>query len=239
MSTWILGAMKDLADHMNIHMGMWEHIHLFIYLSHAHRLSHVCTHTTHKHTHITRMNSEHTSTSHAWTHTIHTHIPHTMHTNMFIIYAVPHHTSHMYTHNTRIHPCTHTCHMHIPWQNAHIPHMYHIHTNYTHKYFPLQHTCIDTHTHTHMETERENECQGTLGLYVYTLVGMCAHACMLEWEMFVWVSSLYVYGKCVHFVKVCVCGMSLSLSLSIYIYIHIFCLNPGVDTYGSIYVVKV
>lgn len=136
-----------------------------------------CMHTyTHKHTHITRMNSEHTSTSHAWTHTIHSHIPHTMQTNMFIIYAVPHHTSHMYTYNTRIHPCTHTCHMHIPWQNAHIPHMYHIHTNYTHKYFPLQHTCIDTHTHTY--GDRENECQGTLGLYVYTLV-VCVpvHVC--------------------------------------------------------------
>ena len=58
-------------------------------------------------------------------------------------------------------------------------------------------------------------------------------------------SGLYVYGKCVHFVKVRVCSMSLSLSIYyiycvyIYIYMYIFCLNSGVDTYESIYVGKV
>ena len=181
---------------MNIHMGMWVHIHVFIYLSRAHRLSHVCTHTTHKHSHITCVNSEHTSTSHAWTHawthTIHIHIPHTMHTNVFIIYAVPRHTPHMCIHNTWIHPCTHVCHMHMPWQNAHIPHMYCIHTNHTQKHFPLQHTCMDTHTHTCRERENEYVREPgvvclCIGVYVcpcmYVRVG---NVCVSEWFVCIW-----------------------------------------------------
>ena len=52
---------------------------------------------------------------------------------------------------------------------------------------------------------------------------------------------MYMVNVCILSSYVCVACLSLSLSLSlyIYIYIYIFCLNPGVDTYGSIYVVKV
>ena len=174
-------------------------LHVFIYLLHAHRLPHVCIHNTHKHTHTTHMNSEHTSMSHVWTHTTHTHIPHTVHTNVFITYAVPHHTSHMYTHNTRIHPCTHTCHMHIPWQNAQIPHMYHIHTNYAHRYFPFQHSCMDTHTHTHTHTriyiwrERMNMSGNPGAIYLRIGGYMCPcmyvrvrNVCVSQWFVCIW-----------------------------------------------------
>ena len=216
--------MCSYTYHMHTDYHMYAHIYTQTYPHHTHELW--------THIHITCMDTYHTQPH--TTHNADKHVHHICSPTSYLPHVYIQHTNtSMYTHMPHAHTltkCTHT---------THVSYTYKLHT----QIFPTP-TYMHRHTHTHIWRQRE-WMSGNLGIVCLHIGGMCARACMLEWEMFVWVSSLYVYGKCVHFVKVCVCGMSLSLSLSlslsiyIYIYIYIFCLNPGVDTYGSIYVVKV
>ena len=150
-----------------------------------------CMHTAHKHSHITCVNSEHTSTLHAWTHNhTHSHTTHNAHKRVHHICSPIPYPPHVYTQHMNTSMYTHISHAHALTKCTHTTHVSYTYKPHT-QAFPTP-TYMHGHT-THVERERMNMSgnPGVVCLCIGGYVCPCMYVrvgnvCVSEWFVCIW-----------------------------------------------------